>query len=195
MNIKTNEELQKYLKYEKKLYFRYGLRDTLIKYVTSSPAPLIYKYVKLLRKTEFFYNQNRSLYRNFMYFYYRRKKNVLGQKLGIEMYENTFDSGLMIWHSNGIVVNSSAVIGKNCCLHGRNCIGNNGKDNLCPIIGDNVDIGVGASIIGNVKIADNVTIGANSVVVSDILVPGCTVVGIPGRPINIVDNKKSNKHK
>ena len=48
-------------------------------------------------------------------------------------------------------------------MHGDNCIGNNGKDDECPIIGSHVDIGVGAKILGGVHIADNCTIGAGAV--------------------------------
>lgn len=68
-----------------------------------------------------------------------------------------------IFHK-GIIINHDAIIGDGVRFHGHNCIGNNGKDNKAPIIGKNVDIGVGSVIIGNVEIADNITIGANSVV-------------------------------
>jgi len=49
-----------------------------------------------------------------------------------------------------------------------------------PVIGDNVDIGQNAQIIGGIRIADNVRIGAGAVIVKDILTPGVTVVGVPG---------------
>ena len=52
-----------------------------------------------------------------------------------------------------------------------------------PKIGDNVDIGVGAKIIGDITIADNVKIGAGAVIVKSITTPGVTVIGIPGRVI------------
>lgn len=57
-----------------------------------------------------------------------------------------------------------------------NCIGNNGKSLAAPIIGDNVDIGVWAKIIGCVRIGNNVKIGANAVVFKDVQ-SNCTVVG------------------
>ena len=66
-------------------------------------------------------------------------------------------------------------------MHGGNCIGNNGLTEAVPHIGNRVDIGYGAVIIGDVEIADDVKIGANAVVNKSILEPGCTVVGVPAR--------------
>ena len=57
----------------------------------------------------------------------------------------------------------------------------NGKDNLCPVLGKRVDVGIGAKIIGNVTIADDIKIGANAVVTKSFLEPGITLVGIPAR--------------
>jgi len=77
-----------------------------------------------------------------------------------------------------------ARIGKNCKIHGNCCIGSDGGyPDLSPVIGDNVDIGQGAQIIGNIKVADNVRIGAGAVVVKDVLTPGVTVVGVPAKEI------------
>lgn len=75
-------------------------------------------------------------------------------------------------------------MGNNCSLHGDNCIGNDGANDYdCPIIGDNVDIGVSAKIIGGIHIADGVKIGAGAVVVKDCLTPNCTLVGVPAREL------------
>ena len=46
-----------------------------------------------------------------------------------------------------------------------------------------MDIGVGATIIGNITIADNIKIGAGAVVTKSFLTPGVTLVGIPAREI------------
>ena len=107
----------------------------------------------------------------------------MGQRLGIEIFENTFDAGLNIFHAGDIVINGNSVIGKNCRLHGNNCIGNNGFDDASPILGDNVRLGVGAKIIGNVKIADNVIIAAGAVVLNSFEEEGITIGGIPAKKI------------
>jgi serine O-acetyltransferase len=56
----------------------------------------------------------------------------------------------------------------------------NGGGYASPTIGDNVMIGAGVAILGNVNIGNNVLIGANAVVVSDVP-DNCTVVGIPAK--------------
>ena len=74
--------------------------------------------------------------------------NQLGRKLGIESGENVFDSGVRIFHTQGIVINGNARVGKNCYLYGNNCIGNDGINRECPTIGDNVRLCVGAKVLG-----------------------------------------------
>ena len=58
-----------------------------------------------------------------------------------------------------------------------------GGENKAPIIGKNVDIGFGAVIIGDVKIADNCVIGANAVVTKSFLEQGTVICGVPAREI------------
>ena len=98
--------------------------------------------------------------------------------IGVEIPENVFDEGLIIHHNGNIVVNGSAKVGKNCQLHGDNCIGNVGKENR-----NNVEIGVGAKVIGGITLADNIKIGANAVVTQSFYEDGITLVGIPARKL------------
>lgn len=160
---------------EKNLYF-----DSNAQYIKRKIAReheyFIWKFQYYLRKEESSSNILVKLW-------YRRKKNILGTKLGFLIPAGVFDSGLHIWHYGCITVNGYAKVGKNCILHGDNCIGNNGTTLAAPKIGNNVDIGVGAKIIGDITIADNVKIGAGAVVVKSVTTPGVTVVGIPGRVI------------
>lgn len=139
---------------------------------------IIWKYQQLLRKEEYYrlINHNPILEQ-----YYRYKKNKLGEKLGFTIGCGVFGPGLRIWHYGNIVVNGYAKVVKNCILHGDNCIGNNGLNNLCPVIGDNVDIGVGAKIIGNVKIGNNVIIAAGAVVIRSIIDDNVVLAGVPAR--------------
>ena len=65
----------------------------------------------------------------------------------------------------------------------NNCIGNNGLTNLCPKIGNNVDVGFGAVIIGDIEIADDIKIGANAVVNKSFLEPGITIAGVPAKRV------------
>ena len=77
----------------------------------------------------------------------------------------------------GIIVSHNAVIGKNCTIFHQVTIGE-GKGGA-PVIGDNVLIGAGAKIIGNVHVGNNVKIGVNAVIVHDIP-EGAVVVATEG---------------
>lgn len=110
----------------------------------------------------------------------------LTYRMGISIPHSTrIGSGFYIGHFGGIVVNHRAVIGRNCNISQGVTIGqaNRGRNKGYPTLGDNVYIGPGAVIIGNVRVGNNVAIGANSVVTRD--VPDDSVVaGVPARVLS-----------
>jgi serine O-acetyltransferase len=98
-------------------------------------------------------------------------------------------SGIYIGHFGQIFIHSDVEIGENLSLGQGVTIGTLGLGRRgAPKIGNNIYIGVGAKILGEIKIGDNVRIGANAVVIQDIP-NGCTVVGIPGKIIQRKDDK------
>lgn len=153
---------------------------------------LIWKYLYSFRSWQFYRDLRSdktasSLSRKVAKFkshYYEKKKNIFSYKSGVEIgVQCKIGKNCDIWHS-GVVINGN--IGDNCVFHGNNIIGNKeiGKDNEVPQIGNNVDIGAGAVIIGDVIIADNCVIGAGAVVTKSFTEPGSVIVGVPGRKIN-----------
>ena len=88
---------------------------------------------------------------------------------------------LFIDHGCGVVIGETSVIGNDVLIyHGVTLGGVSSKSiKRHPTIGNNVIIGCGAKVLGNIMIGDNVKIGANSVVLNDIE-SNKTVVGIPG---------------
>lgn len=123
-------------------------------------------------------------------FWYRGRKNRLGSRLGFIISAGCFGEDLHIEHFGSIIVNPKARIGKGCIIHGNCCIGSDGGyPDDSPVIGDNVDIGQNAQILGGIRIADNVRIGAGAVVVKDVLTPGVTVVGVPARVVSFKEEK------
>lgn len=102
---------------------------------------------------------------------------------------------MIIFHTGNIVVNGYSRIGKNCKLHGDNCIGNNGISEATPRIGDRVDIGVGAKIIGDIEIADDIVVGAGAVVNRSFLTPGIVIAGIPAKEIHPVKTTNEGMEK
>lgn len=139
---------------------------------------LIWKFVLALRYMEYHKNSSHKI----RYYLWEKRKNLLGAKYGLTMWPNCIAEGLRIWHYGSVVVNGKAKIGKNCQLHGENCIGNKGDNSVkAPVIGDNVDIGIGAKVIGDVFIANNVKIGANAVVTKSCYEEGAILVGVPAK--------------
>ena len=182
--IRTKEDLQKYIAADNSWYVPENWKWRLIDAFTSAPYYTLKKYLRYLRMYEYYYNNSKGSRRcTYLSYYYERKKNRLGAKLGIEIGPNCFGKGLSIWHGGSIVVNPDVRAGENCVLRGANCIGNNGKENRNPVLGDNVELGYGAVVIGDITVADHTVIGANSVVNRSIEESGGTYVGAPARRV------------
>lgn len=101
-------------------------------------------------------------------------------------HHTSIGSGLYLGHVMNIVVSDYAKIGKNCNVSHGVTIGqvNRGARKGTPTIGDNVYIGPGATIIGQIQIGNNVAIGANTVVTKDIP-DNAVVVGVPSRVVSM----------
>ena len=179
--ITSKRDLCEYIAADEDYLRPVGVKAKIIERITQYPTRETRRYLLYLRKQEYYINTaNGSKIKGMLGLFYEGKKNRLGTRLGIEIGPNCFEKGLTVYHIGSIIVNSSARIGENCRLHGSNCIGNKGTDNGSPKIGNNVDIGYGAVIIGDIEIADNVVIGANAVVNKSVTVPGSVIVGVPG---------------
>lgn len=85
-----------------------------------------------------------------------------------------------IYHGVGIVINGAVEIGDDVVLRHGVTIGNNGEGASVPLLGNGVDIGTGASILGSIAIGDHAKIGAHAVVTHDVP-KGATAVGVPAR--------------
>lgn len=134
-----------------------------------------WRYLILMRKTDFYLNKGNPLFKLIGLFYmfrYLRK----GVHLGIQIPINCFKEGLGLFHYGSIIVNSSSSFGKWCVIQSDTNVSKNVHG------GDNVYIGAGAKIMKNITICSNVIIGANSVVTKSILEPG-VYVGIPAKKI------------
>jgi serine O-acetyltransferase len=110
---------------------------------------------------------------------------------GIEIHPGAkIGKRLFIDHGMGVVIGETAIIGNDVLLYQGVTLGGTGleKGRRHPTIGNNVVIGTGAKVLGNITIGDNSYIGANAVVIKDVP-PNSTVVGVPGR-VTKQDGKK-----
>jgi len=102
---------------------------------------------------------------------------------GIEIHPGArIGNGFFVDHGMGVVIGETAVIGDNVTLFQGVTLGGTGKEKgkRHPTIGDNVVVGAGAKVLGNITIGSNVNIGANAVVIRNVP-DNSTVVGVPGR--------------
>ena len=157
--------------------------------------PITNKYVlfkcKNIWNVKEYINKNklkRGIYTSFYIDYFNKNNSYIGINTEFENIPY-FPHGI-----KNIFISDSAKIGKNAIIFQDVTIGsntlNNSKRNGSPTIGDNVYIGAGAKIIGDVKIGNNVRIGANAVVVED--VPSNAVV-VMNKPRVIIKKKNDNR--
>ena len=109
-----------------------------------------------------------------------------GYKLGINIPTSAkIGRGLYIIHYGGIIINKDCVIGDNCNISQGVTLGEEsiGANKGSPIIGDNVYIGPGSTLLGRVVVGDNVVIRANSLIINDIE-DNSVVMGVPARVIS-----------
>ena len=104
---------------------------------------------------------------------------------GVEIHPGAqIGKGVFIDHGMGVVIGETAIVGDYSLIYQGVTLGGTGKESgkRHPTLGENVVIGGGAKVLGNIQIGNNVRIGAGSVVLKDVP-SNCTVVGIPGRVV------------
>lgn len=104
---------------------------------------------------------------------------------GIEIHPGAqIGQGVFIDHGMGVVIGETAIVGDYSLIYQGVTLGGTGKETgkRHPTLGENVVIGGGAKVLGNIQIGNNVRIGAGSVVLRDVP-SNCTVVGVPGRVV------------
>ena len=121
---------------------------------------------------------------------YRVLYKIVQITTGIELpCEVVVGRNFVIDHFGGIIISGYAKFGDNCRIRNGVVVGlRRVEEKFAPIVGNNVDIGTGAKLLGPIRIGDNVLIGANAVVLCD--VPDDSVaVGVPA----VVKPRKANR--
>lgn len=128
--------------------WRYGIRPALLRKFFSLLYKIAYKWIQI----------------------------VTGIELPCEV---ELGSNFVIDHFGGIVISGFAKFGNNCRIRNGVVVGLRRVDEpRAPVIGNDVDIGAGAKILGPIRIGNNVAIGANAVVLQDVP-DNCMAVGVP----------------
>ena len=140
--------------------WRYGVRPALLRKLLSFVYKVLYKLVQILT--------------------------------GIELpCEVVIGRNFVIDHFGGIVISGYAQFGDDCRIRNGVVVGlKNVHEPIAPVIGNNVDIGAGAKVLGNIRIGNNVVIGANAVVLIDVP-DNSLAVGVPA----IIKQRSSSETK
>lgn len=131
------------------------------------------------------------IYYKISHYFYEHKHLILARyisekakrKTGIEIHPGaTIGKRLFIDHGTGVVIGETAIVGNDVTLFHGVTLGGTGKEKgkRHPTIGNNVFIGSGAKVLGNIIIGNNVKIGANAVILKDVP-SNVTIVGVPGK--------------
>jgi serine O-acetyltransferase len=155
--------------------------ESRIDLLKSSFANPRWRFIKKLRKVEYYKNTSTNIFRRifFLYLWYRYKKFAL--KLGFSIPMNVCAEGLSLPHYGTLVISKNAQIGKNARIHVDVNIG--ASESGAPVIGNNVYIGPGAKLFGKIVIGNNVTIGANAVVNKSFDQDNIVIAGVPAKII------------
>jgi serine O-acetyltransferase len=187
--IQTKEELKYYLKADEtalrmpQMTFKWYLKELIF-------PNYIWRFERLLRKCEYYKNKQLFLFYVIHYFIFRR----LSVRLGFSIPLNVFGPGLAIVHYGTIVVSANAKIGANCRIHPSTCIGAAGGLSTAPQIGDNVYIGPGVKIYGEISIGNNIAIAPNAAVCNSFLDDNQLIGGVPAKQIKDFDISTVIKH-
>lgn len=157
-----------------------------------------FRFIKSMRYLEYCENvlRYKSLLGGAKWIFAKIQFKRLSIRLGYSIPINVFGPGLSLPHRGNIIINPNTKIGANCRIHVGVNIG--AHRNKAPIIGDNVYIGPGAILFGDIKIANNITIGANATVNKSFLQENVAIAGTPAKVIkenykNWCDNSKDEE--
>jgi len=115
----------------------------------------------------------------------RLLSEIVHRVTGIDIHPGaTIGPGFFIDHGTGVVIGGTAIVGADVTIYQGVTLGGTSlqRKKRHPTLCDNVVVGSGAAVLGDITIGENVKIGANSVVVKDVPA-NSTVVGIPGRVV------------
>lgn len=158
--IRTKQDMKNYMHQDALANGFIGKRYTSLRGGVMYMLNPNYRFFTLLRQCEY-YKNNEGIFNHIVYKIKHFLLRRVSMKLGFTIEPNCFGPGLSIPHYGTIIVNPNARIGANCRLHCCTNIGASAGKKEAPQLGDNVYIGPGAILFGNIQIGSNITIGAN----------------------------------
>ena len=181
--IKTKEDLKKWLAMDAVHYATQQLPlFQRLKYNLNTNAggdqKYTWAYVKTLRYAEYHTN-NHSLWHTLCRLYYMYKLRKLSYRTAIQIPPNAVGPGLFLPHFGAVNINENSIVGRNVTIYSGVRLGWKNVGGPCPKVGNNVFIGTGTNIIGDVCIGDNAILGQNCVIIKDVEANSVVVAQAP----------------
>jgi len=154
------------------------------RFLVSSLEEQTWRFERLLRKVEYLENCKNNPLDKLVCFHTKVSLQRLSSSLHFSIGRNVFGPGLSIAHGGPIIVHPRALVGENCRIDRCVSIGSIHYPTAAPRIGNNVFIGPGVVIDGDIEIADGIAIGANSYVNKSFRESGITIAGCPARKVS-----------
>lgn len=184
--IQSKQDLKNFLNIEKEKYGRKSIKAPLI---CIGERSYLWKHNVLLRKTEYYVNTGNKL----MGIIYKVLLSRFQIKHQIHIPINTFDCGLKLMHLGPILVNGNVRGGKNVSLHINTSLVAGGTNDGTPVLGDGVVVGVGAVLLGDIRLAKNIAVGANAVVNKSFDEENIAIAGVPAKKVSSNGRLEWNK--
>ena len=175
--INNKEDLNRFLEIER---VRYGVKNTKIPLLAIKENQILWKHIALLRKTEYHSNTGNRM----LFLFYRFRLRTLQRKFCLRIPINVFDCGLKIMHPAPVSVSLKSTVGKNCTLHMNTGIVAGGTNDCVPRLGDDIVLGIGSVVLGDVTLANGIAVGANAVVTKSFSEENITIAGVPAKKIS-----------
>lgn len=178
--IKTKAQLREYLDAECGGYKLSGRRWIAYLFQISERA-ILTKHMRLLRTTEYYVNTNKRI----RALWYQARLMKFQNKHCIHIPINTCGKGLKIEHVIPVAMNGNVTLGENCRLMPMVMVAGDDSTDACPVIGNNVTLGIRSTVFGNITLADGIFVGAGAVVNKSFLEPGIAIAGVPAKKVGM----------
>ena len=142
----------------------------------------ILRYLKTLRRYEYYHNNSKTVVCKLISYYYRYRWMRLSLRYNLHIGINMVGYGFYMAHLSGGGIINCKSMGNYCSINGGVIIGNKDKQSEISIIGNNVKLSVGCKVFGKIKIGNDVIIAPNAVVVKSVP-DNCIIAGIPAKII------------
>ena len=176
--IQTKAQLKEWLDVEYKRYPLAGRKYISYLFQISEGA-IMHKHTKLLRTAEYHTNAGHKL----RAFFWRTRLMRFQMKRNLHIPMNSFGKGLCVYHCLTVAGNGNITVGENCRIMPGVYLAGDDINDRAPVIGDNVTLGIGCIIVGDVYLADGITVGAGAVVTRSFYEKGISIAGVPAKKV------------